>query len=598
MECFSVANLSLPFLLDGGELEKTFESFLKATCCDENLLFLRSAKAYKEIADPEERKVVAKEVWLQYFDPCSFQQINIPNSGSQHILTDTHNELHNAPLTLFDRAVFAVENLMINDSLVQFTNSKQYAHYVENVEHQELVAGLCSCLKDGKYEDASGWIDRLKQWAIAKDKEALGTGNYAMHLAAQKNLPDVLLDLIHLATPKSLDWQDAEGNTALHLAAIYSHSNCVALLLYHGASPNVKNQRSFSARDEARRGGDCDEVFGLFLKKGTRGLRKKYPKLFNPEPATGALGLGNSKETKDRPQVPVKDANALADLCAELCNASWNNDLSATRTLLQDCDVDFFINNFNGRGQTALYCAARQGHTAIVAELVAIHSLNPDVQMVGHLGSALHASCFYSHIEICALLLYNGASYTLKNSQGLTCLQEALNVNVASLFAILDNEGLSGIKKAYPFVVIKGHKEKRRHNSSSLSHSTDAKKEVPIIKQDSSPSSRESSASTLRVEEKAKRTSPRVEPGTFEKKRKSGRQHALSPRSLDKRSEDLVNEVIKAASELELKMVETSAAMQPQHPLELEIMELLKLIRKLDDRDKFSTTIHNSPFSS
>jgi hypothetical protein len=47
--------ITLASLLDGGELEKTFEAFLKATCCDENLLFLRSAKAYKEISDAEAR---------------------------------------------------------------------------------------------------------------------------------------------------------------------------------------------------------------------------------------------------------------------------------------------------------------------------------------------------------------------------------------------------------------------------------------------------------------------------------------------------------------------------------------------------------------
>jgi hypothetical protein len=37
-------------------------------------------------------------------------------------------------------------------------------------------------------------------------------------------------------------------------------------------------------------------------------------------------------------------------LLSELCSACWNNDLHSTRTLLQDCDVDFFINNFNARG--------------------------------------------------------------------------------------------------------------------------------------------------------------------------------------------------------------------------------------------------------
>ena len=44
----------------------------------------------------------------------------------------------------------------------------------------------------------------------------------------------------------------------------------------------------------------------------------------------------------------------------------------------------------NKIGQTPLYCAARQGFVPIVAELISCPSLDLDVQMTAHGGTALH----------------------------------------------------------------------------------------------------------------------------------------------------------------------------------------------------------------
>lgn len=160
--------------------------------------------------------------------------------------------------------------------------------------------------------------------------------------------------------------------------------------------------------------------------------------------------------------VPTKLPSVLNALCQDLCTACWNNDLNATRLLLQDVDIQFFINSPNARGQTALYCACRQGHVPIVAELITVPSLDLDAQMVGHMGTALHAACFYSHIEICASLMYAGANVTLKNSQGLVCKEEALNTSVSALFEVLGKDGIEGIKKQYPFVRAKGNSVLKR----------------------------------------------------------------------------------------------------------------------------------------
>lgn len=44
----------------------------------------------------------------------------------------------------------------------------------------------------------------------------------------------------------------------------------------------------------------------------------------------------------------------------------------------------------NSRGQTALYCACRQGFPEIVLELLKAPSINVNVQVVEHGGTPLH----------------------------------------------------------------------------------------------------------------------------------------------------------------------------------------------------------------
>lgn len=55
-----------------------------------------------------------------------------------------------------------------------------------------------------------------------------------------------------------------------------------------------------------------------------------------------------------------------------------------------------------------------------------LNDFNPNVPKPKAIQSSpLHAAGYYEHTHVCALLLYDGADPTLKNSLGLTAKQDA-----------------------------------------------------------------------------------------------------------------------------------------------------------------------------
>jgi len=311
----------------------------------------------------------------------------------------------------------------------------------------------------------------------------------------------------------------------------------------------------------------------LYGKKGAKGIQKKFPKLLTSNlvdlKPSRQLNGGTSKQMPIEhidliPDIlvrttPVKDSGTLTSLCNELTSACWNNDLAGVRTLLQDVDIDFFINRYNPRGHTPLYCATRQGHTAIVAELLAVPSVDPDVQMLGHLSTALHVACYHCHPEICAMLLFSGASMLMKNANELTCEQEALNAQVANVLETFCNEGLEGIKKLYPGLE-KGKKNKRRSSLSERVKAIVERKEIPREKE------KEERLVTLAVS---------AEPAIKHRSRtnSTGSREALR--------QDLMTQVYKVSEELEMKMNQASLAMTAPHPLDEDLLALLVLLRRV-----------------
>lgn len=105
----------------------------------------------------------------------------------------------------------------------------------------------------------------------------------------------------------------------------------------------------------------------------------------------------------------------------------------------------------NDRGQTALYCAARQGHSNIVLELLNIDTIHADVQVEEHGGTPLHAASFAKHSEIVALLLAKGASSAIINKTFCTPKQDARGASI-DVYGIFEAGGTEALKQQFPIV--------------------------------------------------------------------------------------------------------------------------------------------------
>jgi len=81
-----------------------------------------------------------------------------------------------------------------------------------------------------------------------------------------------------------------------------------------------------------------------------------------------------------------------------------------------------FVNIKNERQQTALYCAARQGHLEMLQHLLR-YEANPNITEQ-HGSTPLHAAAFAGHKDCCMSLLSWKADASIKNKFNLTALDE------------------------------------------------------------------------------------------------------------------------------------------------------------------------------
>jgi hypothetical protein len=166
----------------------------------------------------------------------------------------------------------------------------------------------------------------------------------------------------------------------------------------------------------------------------------------------------------------------------------------------------------NHKGQSALYCAARQGATEVIHELlVKCPNIDVNVQVAEHGGTPLHgvyqkkvtltrlAASFAQAGEVVALLLSQGADINQKNKQNMTARQEvwlgsptrcflgfftrsfnffqANGAEVIKVYKLLDKGGIAALAKEYPCVsqaktLIGGTNRFPSCTFSTLSHST------------------------------------------------------------------------------------------------------------------------------
>eukprot|EP01127_Copromyxa_protea_P011944 TRINITY_DN3062_c0_g1_i1.p1 TRINITY_DN3062_c0_g1~~TRINITY_DN3062_c0_g1_i1.p1 ORF type:complete len:1478 (+),score=338.90 TRINITY_DN3062_c0_g1_i1:234-4436(+) len=126
-------------------------------------------------------------------------------------------------------------------------------------------------------------------------------------------------------------------------------------------------------------------------------------------------GKGNSPALKGAPSAQ----------CVSFSDAAWNGDLATIRGMLGHPDAKQFVNSYNAKGQTALYCACYRGHVDLVIELLNDPRIQIDLCDTRHGSTALHAACYTGNAECAALLLTAGARIQITNNLGLNARQEA-----------------------------------------------------------------------------------------------------------------------------------------------------------------------------
>eukprot|EP01128_Nolandella_sp_AFSM9_P003564 TRINITY_DN153_c2_g1_i1.p1 TRINITY_DN153_c2_g1~~TRINITY_DN153_c2_g1_i1.p1 ORF type:complete len:858 (-),score=165.97 TRINITY_DN153_c2_g1_i1:14-2587(-) len=132
-----------------------------------------------------------------------------------------------------------------------------------------------------------------------------------------------------------------------------------------------------------------------------------------------------------------------------LCSAAWTGDVKTVRSMLM-ANRELDVNSTNRRGQSALYCACRQGHFEVVHQLVLQQGIDlSSAQEPRNDSTPLHAAGFEGHLGVVCMLLYCGADPTVRNSLGLLAIDEA-KPNVKTLMNKYQLEGISVLEAHIP----------------------------------------------------------------------------------------------------------------------------------------------------
>eukprot|EP01127_Copromyxa_protea_P021081 TRINITY_DN7159_c0_g1_i1.p1 TRINITY_DN7159_c0_g1~~TRINITY_DN7159_c0_g1_i1.p1 ORF type:complete len:2707 (+),score=519.17 TRINITY_DN7159_c0_g1_i1:787-8121(+) len=132
-----------------------------------------------------------------------------------------------------------------------------------------------------------------------------------------------------------------------------------------------------------------------------------------------------------------------------LCGLAWNGTDPATWNEALANFPKSQINDYNARGSTALYCAARQGHLHIVASLLGVEGIDINKGEKGKNSTPLHVAGWEQRQLIVALLLLCGADPSKKNLYGLTPIEE-IRGEATYTFVNFTKEGPEALYTLHP----------------------------------------------------------------------------------------------------------------------------------------------------
>ncbi|KFD61658.1 hypothetical protein M514_11433 [Trichuris suis] len=282
--------------------------------------------------------------------------------------------------------------------------------------------------------------------------------DHTLHKAAvDDNLP--LLKRALLEEHADVNCCDEDGTTALMLASLYGHMECIQFLIEQGADFNLCRPTGANAlffateegHEEAvsyllRSGVDARKCGGIALfvaaQRGYRRLVKMLlaagsdPNYSMPDGAHSlfvAVQNGHMSISKMLMQcgADVNKCRNVRDGTSPLWIACQMNHVALVKELIKH-DAD--VNKAREDGATPLFKAAHKGNFEVVEALL---ECRPYLGLLKNGESPLHAACLFGHLNVAKLLIRAGADVNLRNQNGETPLQLAEQLGYDSIINML-----------------------------------------------------------------------------------------------------------------------------------------------------------------
>ena len=293
----------------------------------------------------------------------------------------------------------------------------------------DITKEIAGGMREWKAVPDEPFVTRGDDWSKRREKFP---GNDIWSAAAAGSIKTVKQ---HLAKGVDINAKDSIfGSTALSSAALFGHTEIVALLLEVGAAVNARNRDGGTPLHGAAFLGQY-ETAKLLLENGAD-INIKNWEGSTPWDSTavdwettrfitGLLRIRVDREKIEAGRTKVVEllrqrgttTNTRSDGNA-LCSAVRKRDLRAVKEqLAKGADVNTWDSEF---GVTALSWAALLGHTEIAELLIGkgadVNARNQDG------GTALHGAAFFGHTEIAELLIQNDAAVNARDDKGQTPL--------------------------------------------------------------------------------------------------------------------------------------------------------------------------------